>query len=126
MNILDTIKDPEIPVISIVELGIIRQVDVTDNKVKVIVTPTYSGCPAMTEIKTDIEIKLRKNGVNEFEINTVLSPAWTTDWMSEDTKQKLRNYGIAPPYKVEDDNEIFKIIKYEKKSLVLSVTLMTR
>jgi len=115
MNILDMIKDPEIPVISIVELGIIRNVEVKDNKVKVIITPTYSGCPAMTEIKQDIEKKLILNGINEFEIRTVLSPAWTTDWMSEETKQKLKNYGIAPPDKAEDDKDIFKILTQEKK-----------
>lgn len=115
INILDSIKDPEIPVISIVELGIIRKVDVIDNKVKVVITPTYSGCPAMTEIKNDIEKKLIHNGIKEFEISTVLSPAWTTDWMSEETKQKLRNYGIAPPDKVADGNNIFKIILQDKK-----------
>lgn len=100
-NLLEKINDPEIPVITIVDLGIIRSInidslfpEVTGN---VIITPTYSGCPAMDMIKLDIEKTLRENGYDKVEVKPVLSPAWTTDWMSEAGREKLRAYGIAPP-----------------------------
>ena len=97
LELLTQVKDPELPVVDIVELGIVRDVSVDGHAVRVDVTPTYSGCPAMQVIEHDIAETLRGHGFERVEIRTVLSPAWTTDWMSETTKLKLRNYGIAPP-----------------------------
>lgn len=96
---LATVMDPEIPVLSIIDLGIVRKVEIDQqNKlVKVTITPTYSGCPAMDVIRDNIRSTLEQKGIREVEIDTILSPAWTTDWMSEQAKQKLKAYGIAPP-----------------------------
>ena len=91
------VPDPEIPVLTIEDLGILRDVRVEDDRVVVTVTPTYSGCPAMDAIRGDIVARLREHGEERAEVRTVLSPAWTTDWMSEDGRRKLREYGIAPP-----------------------------
>jgi ring-1,2-phenylacetyl-CoA epoxidase subunit PaaD len=95
--ILDEVKDPEVPVLSVVELGIIRGVESTDRGVVVTVTPTYSGCPAMRVIEEDITSALRSHGVGEVEVKTSYSPAWTTDWIPAKAREKLRAYGIAPP-----------------------------
>lgn len=95
-NILQTIPDPEIPVISVVELGVIRNVVLNGKVVEVTITPTYSGCPAMNMIEANILLELGTAGY-EVKFNRVLSPAWTTDWLSEDTRTKLKEYGIAPP-----------------------------
>jgi ring-1,2-phenylacetyl-CoA epoxidase subunit PaaD len=97
LAVLDTVMDPEVPVLSVVELGIIREVDVRDDTVHVVVTPTYSGCPAMRVIEDDIESALRAHGATKVEITTRHSPAWTTDWMPALAREKLRAYGIAPP-----------------------------
>lgn len=91
------VPDPEIPVLTIEDLGILRDVAVEDDRVVVTITPTYSGCPAMDAIRADVVTVLRAHGVEDAEVRTVLSPAWTTDWMSEDGRRKLREYGIAPP-----------------------------
>ena len=96
-DILENVTDPEIPVISVTDLGIVRDVLITDDFVEVIITPTYSGCPAMLEIEKDIHNALKKEGIDHFKITTVLSPAWTTEWMTEEGKRKLKAYGIAPP-----------------------------
>ena len=105
--LLNEIPDPEIPVISVVELGVIRDVEViTDKHIKVSITPTYSGCPAMNVFEQDIEAKLRENGFDEVELKTVLSPAWTTDWMSDESLKKLEAYGIAPPVKGSADKGV--------------------
>ncbi|MFZ1530502.1 MAG: 1,2-phenylacetyl-CoA epoxidase subunit PaaD [Ferruginibacter sp.] len=96
-DILSNIIDPEIPVLTLQDMGIIRQVSVTDNAVSVTITPTYSGCPAMDMITMQIKMELLAAGYENIEVVSVLSPAWTTDWMSEAGKQKLRSYGIAPP-----------------------------
>jgi len=96
-EILDEVKDPEIPVISIADLGILRDVKVADDFVEVVITPTYTGCPAMLEIERDIHNALKKEGINDFKITTVLSPAWSTDLMTEEGKARLKEYGIAPP-----------------------------
>jgi ring-1,2-phenylacetyl-CoA epoxidase subunit PaaD len=106
---LSQISDPEIPVVNIIEMGMIRDVVINEDEIKVILTPTYSGCPAMRQIEDDIYTVLVKNGFSEVKVETVLSPAWTTDWMSEGTKEKLKNYGIAPPVKSNSEN-IFNII----------------
>jgi ring-1,2-phenylacetyl-CoA epoxidase subunit PaaD len=97
ISILSEVKDPEIPVISIAELGILRGVDIYGERIQVHITPTYSGCPAMETIQEDIRSALSKHGIHEVEIEQSLSPAWTTEWMSETGKQKLKDYGIAPP-----------------------------
>ena len=96
-DLLREVKDPEIPVIDIVELGIVRNVELEGGVVRVDITPTYSGCPAMQVIERDIISILRANGYEKVNVNTVYSPAWTTDWLSNETKQKFRDYGIAPP-----------------------------
>jgi ring-1,2-phenylacetyl-CoA epoxidase subunit PaaD len=96
-EVLAQVPDPEIPVITIEDLGILRDVTVDGGHVVVTVTPTYSGCPAMDEIRADIVSALAASGVDDVEVRTVLAPAWTTDWMSEDGRRKLREYGIAPP-----------------------------
>ncbi|MBX7093804.1 MAG: phenylacetate-CoA oxygenase subunit PaaJ [Flavobacteriales bacterium] len=94
---LEELPDPEIPVISIVELGIIRSIDVSDSSVLVSITPTYSGCPAMKQIEDDIVSTLKQRGIPNVEVKMVYSPAWTTDWISDAAKEKLNKYGIAPP-----------------------------
>ncbi len=94
---LENVPDPEVPVVSLVDLGIIRAVNWHDDMLEVIITPTYSGCPATSIIAMDVENALRDNGIDKFEVKRQLSPAWTTDWMSESGKEKLRQYGIAPP-----------------------------
>ncbi|WP_260865683.1 1,2-phenylacetyl-CoA epoxidase subunit PaaD [Burkholderia gladioli] len=95
---LDTVPDPEIPVVSIRELGILRELrEADDGLLEIVITPTYSGCPAMSQIAEDIEAALARIGAPAHRIVTVLSPAWTTDWISEAARDKLRAYGIAPP-----------------------------
>jgi ring-1,2-phenylacetyl-CoA epoxidase subunit PaaD len=95
---LSTVSDPEIPVISVVDLGIVRELAWLDTDVcEVTITPTYSGCPAMQVIAENVEHALRGLGVEKISIRTKLSPAWTTDWMSIAGREKLKSYGIAPP-----------------------------
>ena len=96
-EVLATVHDPEIPVITIEDLGILRGVRVDGDRVTVTITPTYSGCPAMDEIRADIRTALHGSGVDDVDVEMVLSPAWTTDWMSEAGRDKLRAFGIAPP-----------------------------
>ena len=97
LGLLRNVKDPEIPMIDVVELGIVRDVSFENDAVRVDVTPTYSGCPAMQVIERDIVATLRSHGFENIVVNTIYSPAWTTDWLSEETLQKFRDYGIAPP-----------------------------
>ncbi|MCT7655504.1 phenylacetate-CoA oxygenase subunit PaaJ [Oceanimonas sp. NS1] len=95
---LKTVSDPEIPVLSVIDLGMIRGVDVAaDNALEVRLTPTYSGCPATDELSADILAALTQAGLQPARVRVDLSEAWTTDWMSADGKRKLREYGIAPP-----------------------------
>lgn len=94
---LDEVPDPEIPVISVVDLGVVRDVSWQGDTLQVAVTPTYSGCPATRVISMDIETALRDRGISEIEIKTQISPPWTTDWLSEKGLAKLEAYGIAPP-----------------------------
>ena len=96
-SILETVTDPEIPVLTVTDLGIIRDVKLNEDEVDVIITPTYTGCPAMDMITMNIRLALLEQGYNKIKITSVLSPAWTTDWMSEAGKKKLKAYGIAPP-----------------------------
>ncbi|MFJ3045375.1 1,2-phenylacetyl-CoA epoxidase subunit PaaD [Herbaspirillum chlorophenolicum] len=102
---LEQVSDPEIPVISVVDLGIVRSVEVTEGdgrpdgqaRCTIVITPTYSGCPAMGVIASEIVAALNGHGLQQVEIRTQLSPAWSTDWMTETGKQQLKGYGIAPP-----------------------------
>ena len=96
-GLLNTIPDPEIPVISIVELGVVRNITFENNFYIISITPTYSGCPAVKTFTDDIKTCLKENKFRNFKIKLVYSPAWTTDWMSQETKEKLNKYGIAPP-----------------------------
>lgn len=95
--LLEAVTDPEVPVLSVIDLGIIRDIKLNNEEVEVIITPTYSGCPAMDVISMSIKMTLLSHGYKKVKITNVLSPAWTTDWMSEEGKQKLQEYGIAPP-----------------------------
>ncbi|HMZ48581.1 MAG TPA: phenylacetate-CoA oxygenase subunit PaaJ [Flavobacteriales bacterium] len=98
ITILESVKDPEIPVISVRELGVLRDVGLAaDGKVAVTITPTYTGCPAMDVMAADIKQVLREAGITGVEVKQVLSPAWTTDWITEEGRNKLKAYGIAPP-----------------------------
>lgn len=98
-DILREVKDPEVPVLDIVELGIVREVAVENDRVVVDITPTYSGCPAMEVIESEVVSTLSAHGVPDASVRRVYAPAWTTDWMSDEAKEKLRAYGIAPPGK---------------------------
>jgi ring-1,2-phenylacetyl-CoA epoxidase subunit PaaD len=96
-TLLNTVPDPEIPVISVVELGVIREVFFSNKCYNINITPTYSGCPAVKTFTDDIKSCLKDNGILNFKIKLIYSPAWTTDWMTNATKKKLKKYGIAPP-----------------------------
>jgi len=107
------VVDPEIPVLTIADLGVLREVAVSDGHVEVAITPTYSGCPAMNMIALEIELALEREGIRKSKIRTVLSPAWTTDWMSEDGRRKLREYGIAPPQAGSGRRALFGVQQVE-------------
>ena len=96
-TVLESVPDPEIPVISVIELGIVRKLEMLDDGVRVTVTPTYSGCPATELIADTIREALVAAGAGRVEVVTRLAPAWTTDWLTDETKEKLRAWGIAPP-----------------------------
>jgi len=96
-SLLKEVNDPEVPVLSILDLGIVRDIKVNGDAVEVVITPTYSGCPAMDMIRMEIGAVLSRHGYGNARITTVLSPAWTTEWMSQEGKDKLKAYGIAPP-----------------------------
>ena len=98
-ELLNNIPDPEIPIISIVDLGVVRDVGHEENQLTITITPTYSGCPAISFIKEEIKRNLELEGFESIQINTSLSPPWTTDWMNDETRKKLKEAGIAPPEK---------------------------
>jgi ring-1,2-phenylacetyl-CoA epoxidase subunit PaaD len=107
-NAASQVVDPEIPVLTIADLGVLRDVAVSDDgRVEVAITPTYSGCPAMNMIALEIELALERAGIRKPKIRTVLSPAWTTDWLSDDGRRKLREYGIAPPIAASSRRALF-------------------
>ena len=108
---LEQISDPEIPVLSIVDLGVVRNVSLFEHNCVVTITPTYSGCPAMNVIQDDI-LKLLTPSIHT-KVEMTLSPAWTTDWMSENGRSKLREYGIAPP-----EHEVDKSVLFAKPTVV--------
>jgi ring-1,2-phenylacetyl-CoA epoxidase subunit PaaD len=104
------VVDPEIPVLTIADLGVLREVTLHDDGgVEVAITPTYSGCPAMNMIAFEVAIALERAGFANASVRTVLSPAWTTDWMSEDGRRKLKDYGIAPPLPASSRRALFGI-----------------
>ena len=96
---LAEVKDPEIPVVSLVDMGIIRQVELANDKVIVTMTPTFSACPALEVMKTDIERKLRDEGIASVEVKQILDPPWSSDWITDNARQKLKEFGLAPPPK---------------------------
>ncbi len=102
-DVVAQVTDPEIPVLSIADLGILRDVrQDADGRVQVTITPTYSGCPAMDAIRADIVDACARHGWRLVEVRTVLAPAWTTDWMTDEGKRKLREFGIAPPVRRDE------------------------
>lgn len=101
------VSDPEIPVLTIVDLGVVRDVQLNGENIDITITPTYSGCPAMKVMEEDIIAKLKEKGVDNVKVDLVLSPAWTTDWITEDGRQKLLEYGIAPPADEVDKSVLF-------------------
>jgi len=103
---LEEVKDPEIPVLSVLDLGIVRLVEVDAEGTVVTITPTYTGCPATHIIEEDIRSKSKEKGVVNFNIKTVISPPWTTDWISEEGRRKLKIYGIAPPESNSPDKSL--------------------
>jgi ring-1,2-phenylacetyl-CoA epoxidase subunit PaaD len=103
---LDEVKDPEIPAVSVVEMGMVQQVAISARRVIVIFTPTFSGCPAVQVIKTAIRERLLYLGVESVEVRETLSPAWSTDWITDEARQKLKAFGLAPPPKHAGDSEI--------------------
>ncbi len=111
-QILEQVCDPEIPVLTIHDLGIVRGVRTDSDGVEVLITPTYSGCPAMNAIEIHIRAVLQENGIDPIKVTTVLSPAWTTDWISPRGREKLLEYGIAPPQQESlDKNALFQTIR---------------
>ena len=115
LNILSEVHDPEIPALNVVEMGIVRDVEFSGEAVHVEITPTYSGCPAMKIIEDDIIEAFRTIGYTNIFVNTVYSPAWTTNWLSDSTKEKLKAYGIAPPGK--STNEVIILLPTIKKTV---------
>ena len=115
-EVLDEVKDPEVPVLSVVELGIVRDVERVGSGAVVTVTPTYSGCPAMREIESEIRRALAARGIDPVEVRTTYAPAWTTDWISDDARAKLQAYGIAPPGSVSDSPTA--IVPLQRRSAV--------
>ena len=105
-EVLEGVLDPEVPALSVVDLGIVRDVRVTESAAEVDVTPTYSGCPAMRVIEEEIAGALRAAGAADVAVRIVYQPAWTTDWISDAARERLRAYGIAPPGPVPRDDEL--------------------
>jgi ring-1,2-phenylacetyl-CoA epoxidase subunit PaaD len=108
---LEHLTDPEIPVVTLRELGILREVRETTDGLEVVITPTYSGCPAMGQIEDDVRASLAQAGIAA-RVVTQLAPAWTTDWMSDEAKAKLRAYGIAPPHQTRSDLSVIKFVRH--------------
>lgn len=105
-QLLDQVCDPEIPVLSVNDLGVLRDISWQEDELVVTITPTYSGCPAMTTFTDDIRYTLLQKGFAKVRIDTVLAPAWTTDWLTESGKQKLEAYGIAPPLEASNSKAV--------------------
>jgi len=112
-EILEQITDPEIPVLSILDLGIVRDIKDDESAIEIFITPTYSGCPAMDVISMNIRMALLQNGFKNIKITQQLSPAWTTDWMTQQGKEKLKAYGIAPPVSKAIDEKYLQDLKVQ-------------
>lgn len=97
LELLTEIKDPDIPIVDIVEMGFVREIKISNKSINVKITPTYSGCPAVGVIEDDIKTLLKENGFSDVNVEKIYSPAWTTDWIGKETKEKMRQHGIAPP-----------------------------
>lgn len=110
---LKEVSDPEIPVLTVVDLGVIRTVSFENDSCTIVITPTYSGCPAMKVIEEDIIDKLNEKGINNVKVELTLSPAWSTDWITEKGRNKLLEYGIAPP-----ENEVDKSVLFSEPTVV--------
>lgn len=104
---LDGVKDPEIPVVSVVEMGIVREVSITPEKVTVTMTPTFSGCPALQVMKEEIERRIRQMGATAVEVKVELTPRWTSDWITDEARAKLKAFGLAPPPRHNGDVNVF-------------------
>ena len=114
LQLLTEVKDPELPFIDVVELGIVRDVAFDGDSLRVDITPTYSGCPAIQVIEREIVEVLEARGFDDVQVRTVYSPAWTTDWMSDETKQKFRDYGIAPPRPTVESGGITELVSLRR------------
>ena len=112
-TLMEEVFDPEIPVLSVVDLGIIRDIKISGDEIEMIITPTYSGCPAMDMIAMNIQMALLKKGFEKVKITRQLSPAWTTDWVTERGKQQLKAYGIAPPVGKSFDSSYLEELQIE-------------
>ena len=112
-TLMKEVFDPEIPVLSVVDLGIIRDIKISGEEIEMIITPTYSGCPAMDMIAMNIQMALLKKGFEKVKITRQLSPAWTTDWVTERGKQQLKAYGIAPPVGKSFDSSYLEELQIE-------------
>jgi len=112
LSLLDEVYDPEIPVLSLADLGVLRGVEYVNNEWHITITPTYSGCPAMKTMEDDILLKLKDHGI-QAKVHLVLSPAWTTDWLSQSGREKLKEFGIAPP-----EDEVDKSVLFSKPTIV--------
>ncbi len=112
---LEEVIDPEIPVLNVVEMGIVRDLEFEDDNVIVKITPTYSGCPAMNAIELEIQKKLKEKGIENFRVVTDYKESWTTDWMTDHAKKKLKDYGIAPPEKTSANDDFLKNLKGSQK-----------
>lgn len=126
LKLLHQVKDPEIPVLSVVDMGVVRSIKLDGHGLIVTITPTYSGCPAMNTIEKDIDDFLSGLGFNPVTIKTVLSPAWTTDWITESGRKALKEYGIAPPTEksfdkksITRENPVVKCPRCESEETVM-------
>jgi len=116
LSCLNAIMDPEVPALSIMDLGIVRDVEISGDKIEVSITPTYSGCPAIKAIQDEIVSTLKSKGFKSVSVKTVYSPVWTTDWLNEEARHKLKDYGIAPPVKAAVEEFIPFVINTESVS----------
>ena len=114
LELLTEVKDPELPMIDVVELGVVRDVTFENGTVRVDITPTYSGCPAIRVIEREIVATLNSYGFDDVKVRTVYSPAWTTDWMTDATKEKFREHGIAPPGPVTESGGVMELVSLRR------------
>lgn len=112
---LEEVIDPEIPVLNVVEMGIVRGVEIDNGRVTVVITPTYSGCPAMNAIELEIHKKLKEKGLHDVKVRTDFKESWTTDWMTDYARRKLKDYGIAPPEDSDASDDFLTSLKGSQK-----------